>query len=161
MLFLVFQLGKDRYALPATSVVEVVPLVGFKRLPHAPEGVAGVFNYRGMPVPAVDLSELTLGRPSQERLSTRLIIVTCPGAAGAPRLLGLIAEQATEIFRSDPQAFATAGIRLDTAPYLGPVLMDKKGGIQLIYEQKLLADPVRERLFSGPLQLSPPTGSPL
>ena len=58
MLFLLFQIGKDRYALEASRVVEVVPLLALKELPQAPKGVAGLFNYRGALVPAVDLSEL-------------------------------------------------------------------------------------------------------
>jgi len=47
MLFLQFQLGKDRYALDASVVVEVLPLLGIKRIPHAPDAVVGAFNYRG------------------------------------------------------------------------------------------------------------------
>ena len=40
MLFLLFQLGNDRYVLEASRVVEVVPLLALKQLPQAPEGVA-------------------------------------------------------------------------------------------------------------------------
>jgi len=50
MLFLLFQLGQDRYALEASRVIEVLPLVSLKRIPQAPRGVAGLFNYRGRPV---------------------------------------------------------------------------------------------------------------
>ena len=38
MLFLLFQLGDGRYALEASRVVEVVPLLEIKRLLHAPKG---------------------------------------------------------------------------------------------------------------------------
>src|SRR6266403_5966949 len=82
MLFLLFQLGNDRYALEAKRVVEVVPLLALKRIPQAPRGVAGIFNYRGRPVPAVDLSELALGQPANERLSTRIIIIHYQDATG-------------------------------------------------------------------------------
>jgi chemotaxis-related protein WspB len=44
MLFLVFQLGTDRYAIEAAQVVEVLPLVNAKHIPRAPRGVAGLFN---------------------------------------------------------------------------------------------------------------------
>ena len=64
MLFLLFQMGEDRYAIEATQVLEVLPLVNFKRIPGAPSSMAGVFNYHGTPVPLIDLSELALGRPS-------------------------------------------------------------------------------------------------
>ncbi len=151
MLFLVFQIGNDRYALPAKSVVEVVPLLNLKHLPHAPRSIAGVFNYRGVPVPAMDLSDLTLGRPALERMSTRIIVVNCPDANGQARLLGLIAEQATGILRTRAQELEPHPSSIRGGAYLGPMLMDENGAIQLINEQHLLAEPVRERLFSEDL----------
>jgi len=150
MLFLLFQLGNDRYALDASRVVEVVPLLALKQLPQAPKGVAGIFNYRGRPVPAVDLGELTLGRPARERFSTRIIIVNYPDDNGTRHLVGLIAEQATELLRKDAGEFVDASMRLDSAPYLGPVLMDGDRTIQWIYEHRLLPGPVRQLLFSEP-----------
>ena len=112
MLFLLFQLGKDRYALEASRVVEVVPLLELKQLPQAPRGVAGIFNYRGRPVPAVDLCALTLGQPASERFSTRIIIVNYPDDSGTNHLLGLIAEHATEMLRKDVKDFVDSGVRL-------------------------------------------------
>src|SRR6266850_7265452 len=111
MLFLLFQLGNDRYALEASRVVEVVPLLALKQLPQAPKGVAGIFNYRGQPVPAVDLCTLALGQPARERLSTRIIIVKLPGAGGTELLVGLVAEHATEMLRKEPGDFVDSGIR--------------------------------------------------
>lgn len=154
MLFVLFQLGKDRYALEASRVVEVVPLLALKQLPQAPLGVAGIFNYRGRPVPAVDLCALTQGRPAGERLSTRIIVVNYPDASGACHLLGLIAERATETLRKDPQDFLDSGVKLDEAPYLGPILMEDNRPIQWIYEQRLLPEPVRNLLFSQPAVLA-------
>ncbi len=155
MLFLLFQLGNDRYALEANRVVEVVPLLALKRLPQAPGGVAGIFNYRGCPVPAVDLTELTLGVPAAERLSTRIVIVRYPDATGRPRLLGLIAEHATETLRTDAGDFVDSGVKIGGAPYLGPVLMDGKGPVQWLHEERLLTEPVRDLLFAESVALNP------
>src|SRR5438105_130585 len=118
MLFVLFKIGKDRYALPAGKVIEVVPLLELKQLPHAPTGFAGIFNYRGCPVAAVDLCELTLGEPARERLSTRIIIVNCQDESGNNHLLGLIAEEATETLRKDPKEFVDTGVTIGDAPYL-------------------------------------------
>ncbi len=150
MLFLLFQLGKDRYALEASRVVEVVPLLALQKLPQSPKGVAGVFNYRGRPVPAVDLGMLTLGQPASERLSTRIIIVNYPDESGTTHLLGLIAERATETLRRDAKDFVDPGVKLGAAPYLGPILTDGNRAIQWIYEHRLLPEPMRELLFSEP-----------
>jgi chemotaxis-related protein WspB len=148
MLFLLFQLGKDRYALPAERVVEVVPMLDLKRLPHAPRGVAGIFIYRGKAVPAIDLSQLALGQPAAERLSTRILIVNCPDARGEARLLGLIAEKATEMLRKEPSEFVQPSVNVGVPPYLGPLLLDANGPIQWIDEQRLVPEPVRDLLFS-------------
>jgi chemotaxis-related protein WspB len=149
MLFLLFQLGKERYALPANRVVEVVPLLDLKHLPQAPKGVAGIFNYRGRPVPAVDLCALTVGQSASERFSTRIIIVNYPDGHGTNHLLGLIAEHVTEMLRKDANDFLDPGVKLNEAPYLGPILMDNQSPVQWIYEQRLLPEPVRNLLFSA------------
>src|SRR5206468_1359680 len=148
MLFLLFQLGKDRYALEAARVVEVAPLLALKRLPQSPKGVAGIFNYRGRPVPAIDLCEMATGKPAGEQLSTRIIIVNYRHENGSDNLLGLIAENATETLRKNIQDFVDSGVTIGAAPYLGPVLMDAKGTIQWVDEQKLLKGYVRQLLFA-------------
>jgi len=147
MLFLIFQLGNDRYALEAAQVVEVLPLVDLKKLPQAPRGVAGAFTYRGTPVPVLDLTDLTLGTPSPHRISTRLVLVHFPSESGEKRILGLIAERATDTLRREPADFAPAGVELENAPYLGPVTRDDRGLIQWIEVKKLLPQNVRDLLF--------------
>lgn len=151
MLFLLFQLGNDHYALDAGQVAEVLPLVSLKQIPLAPPAVAGVFDFRGEPVPVVDLSQLALGRPAHRRLSTRIILAHYSDAHGEPRLLGLIAEKVTETMRRDPSDFVTTGVDLDAAPYLGPVATDARGLIQRVDVDQLLTPPVRELLFSQPV----------
>ncbi|SPE54372.1 CheW protein [Verrucomicrobia bacterium] len=148
MLFLLFQLGQDRYALEARRVVEVLPLLALRPLPQAPESVAGIFYYRGQQVPAVDLCQLTLGRPAESRLSTRIIIVNYLDARGVGHWVGLVAERVTEVLRKKPTDFVGPGVSIKAAPYLGPVLLDHEGAVQWIYEQRLLPDPVSDILFS-------------
>ena len=144
MLFVLFQLGPDRYALEARHAIEVMPFVALKKIPGAPHGVAGLFNYRGRPVPAVDLCELTLGQPARERLSTRIIVVKYPDATGMEQWAGLIAEQATGMMRRDPDQFVDSGIHAVKSPYLGPVLLDERGVVQLLQPEHLLAHHVRQ-----------------
>ncbi len=156
MLFLLFQLGRDRYALEARSVVEVTPLLDLKRVPGAPKGVAGLFEYRGQPVPAVDLAALTLDQPAREFFSTRIIIVNCPDQQGATRLLGLIAERATQTLRADPRQFLSTGMKGAEERGLGPVFTDAEGMIQLLHPQNLLSEPMRHILFTPPPALGAP-----
>jgi chemotaxis-related protein WspB len=111
MLFLQFQIGDDGFALAADQIVEILPLVALKKVRHAPDAVAGSFDYRGRFVPVVDLCQLELGRPARRRLSTRIIVTHL--ANDESGLIGLIAENATETLRRDPSDFApfAAGLR--------------------------------------------------
>jgi len=105
MLFLLLQLGDDRYALKASQIVEVLPLLQLKKLPQSPAGVAGVMDYRNSPVPVLDLSELAIQRPSHPKLSTRIIVVNLADGQDEVRLVGLIAENVTETLRRDADDF--------------------------------------------------------
>ena len=159
MLFLVFQLGARRYAIDASQVAEVLPLVAVTAIARAPEEVAGVFLYRGAPVPVVDLSQLLEGRPAERRLSTRVIVVHYPvgsgaangGACGGTRLLGLIAEKATETIRRDALEFVDSGVVNDQAPYLGAVVPDSRGMVQRIDIARLLSAR-HQALFAPPTE---------
>ncbi len=153
MLFVLFHLGQERYALDAQRVVEVVPLLALKKLAQAPRGVAGMFVYRGRPVPALDLCELTLGRPAVEHLSTRIIIVNHSSPGGEEQLVGLIAERATETLRRDEKDFVDAGVSVATAPFFGPMLTDAHGVIQLISPEKIVQESLRAQLFATPLEV--------
>jgi chemotaxis-related protein WspB len=150
MLFLLFQLGEDRYALDTGRVVEVLPLVAITPIPKAPAGVAGLFNYHGRPVPAIDLSQLTMGRSARNRLNTRIVLVHYPDGRGKTHLLGLIAEKVTETVRREPADFVASGVTTDRAPYLGPVATDARGVLQWIDVEWLLPASVRDALFTPP-----------
>lgn len=147
MLFVLFQLGRDRYALAANQVVEVAPLVHLKKIPQAPAGVAGVFDYRGTPVPVVDLNALLFGVPAPLRLSTRIVLVRYPVEGGQTFVLGLIAPRVTETMALEPSDFSPAGVDVENAPYLGPVARTSQGLIQRVEVNQLLPATVRDRLF--------------
>jgi chemotaxis-related protein WspB len=147
MLFLMFRLGKDRYALPATQVVEVLPLLAVKQIPQAPPAVRGAFDFRGRPVPLIDLTQMALGVPAREQLSTRIVLVDYPDGHGGTRLLGLLAEQVTETLRRNPEEFRDSGVALPDAPWLGPVASDDGGLVQRVEVGQLLTPAVRALLF--------------
>src|SRR5580698_2573092 len=97
MVALLFEVDGQRYGLDVTQVVKVLPSVHLRRLPRVPSYVAGVFRYRGAMVPVIDLSQLIKGRPFTALMSTRIILVQLQANSGAGRVLGLLAERATEI----------------------------------------------------------------
>jgi chemotaxis-related protein WspB len=146
MLFVLVQLGSDRYALPARDIVEVLPLVALKALPGTPRGVAGLLDYRGTAVPVVDLSALALGAPAHPRVSTRLLIVRYMARRGDEQFLGLVAERTTETLRREPEDFRPAEVSTE-ARYLGPVVADARGLIQRVEISALLTAELRSALF--------------
>lgn len=151
MLALVFHVGPHRYALDARQIREVLPLVEIRPIPLAPAGVAGVFSYRGAPIPAIDLSVLMLGSPAPSRLSTRLLIVDHPGGAAGVHPLGLIAERATRVVRWSEADFVETGVSGGEAPFLGPLASDEGHLVQRVDVSRLLPPDVCDRLFTRPL----------
>jgi chemotaxis-related protein WspB len=147
MLFILFQIGRDRYVLSASAIIEVLPLMNLKSVPGAPTGVAGLLNYRGVPVPVIDLNEMVLAKPAARRLSTRIILVNYQLEAKSPHPLGLIVEHATSTIQRSRQDFMEAGVESNNAPYLGGVAKDAEGLIQWIQVERLLTAEVREVLF--------------
>ncbi|WP_434579919.1 purine-binding chemotaxis protein CheW [Pseudomonas sp. Z5-35] len=155
-LFLVFCIGNERYALQATDVVEVLPRLSLKPIARAPSWVAGVFAWRGVVVPVIDLCALTFGQDAQARTSTRLVLVHYRHQAQqAAQVLGLILEQATDTLRCDPADFKPYGLDNRQAPYLGPVREDAQGMLQWVRVNDLLDESVRAMLFpTPPLELN-------
>jgi len=152
VLFLLFQLGKDRYAIDVRQVAEVLPLIAVKQIPRAPAAVSGALDYRGVAVPLIDLSQLALGRPAQPRLSTRIVLVHYPDGSGQSRLLGLLAEHVTETMRCAAGDFRESGVSVPDAPYLGRVTSDAHGLVQWIEVERLLPADVRDLLFQSALE---------
>ena len=151
MLILIFQLGADRYAMDCQSVVEIVPQVSLKEVPHAPKYVAGLFNYRGTIVPVIDLRELIQRIPCQPHLSSRIVLVDysrITGATNGPReILGLIAERVSEV-REKPKS-STRPIVVDDANFMGEIVLFDGDMIQLVEPGKLLTESLRRMLFAG------------
>jgi len=145
MLLLQFQAGSERYGLDVSQVVEVSSLVSLRPIPHAPPEAAGVFNYRGILTPVVDLTTLLSGVPSRSRMSTRIVLVSFEGEDGQRHTLGLMAEGVTEVVRCREEDLQPPVISVSGAPYLGDMLFDERGAIQVLELDRLLT---RDLFFS-------------
>jgi chemotaxis-related protein WspB len=155
MMYILFSIGQDRYALDSSHVAEVVPRVELWQVPRAPTYVAGVFRYRGQLVPVLDLCQLMHGQPCPVRLSTRILLVHYPGPDGTSPSLGLMVERVTDTLTSDDVTFAPSGISADDAPYLGDVATDEHGMIHRLRVESLLPEPMRVALLSQPGEPKP------
>jgi len=150
MLMLLLTVGDERYAVEVKRIIEVVPMAELRRLPRAPECVAGLFHYRGGVVPVVDLCRLTVGKPCARRLSTRIVLMDYPGRDGASHALGLLAERVTETVVVNPDDLNDAGLSVRDAPYLGRVGAAGGQMIQTLELDRLLPEDLRDSLFAEP-----------
>ena len=148
MLIMVFQVGQDRYGLKSSEISEITPMVNLRKIQHTPPQILGVANYRGNIVPVIDLSLLLANKPSQHVLSTRIIMVKF-SRDGKYFPLGLIAEHATDAIVCKKEDFQSSPVNLETAPYLGEVILDKEGMIQVLEVNKILPKELQEVLYAN------------
>ncbi|MFQ3671857.1 MAG: chemotaxis protein CheW [Verrucomicrobiia bacterium] len=158
MLALLFNLGGERYALEARSVIEVIPAVPLRPLPQAPPFITGLLAHRGDVVPIVDLRQLIRQEPSLRRLSSRIILVHCPLESPPPYpLLGLLAEQVTDAIPIPQDQLKADHITLRDAPYLGKIALQNGTLIQFIRLERILSKTVRDNLFHPSARTSAPS----
>lgn len=137
MQFLIFHLGQDRYGLPTREVLRVLPLMELKRLPGAPDFVAGLMNLHGQAVPVLDLCRLARGRDCAAQFDTRILLVSYH-AGGQDRPLGLVAERVSGVRTIDASAFEAMPVSNPAAPWLGRVSAGDDGMLQLVEPAALL-----------------------
>jgi chemotaxis-related protein WspB len=154
MLVLQFRVGGDCYGLEGKTIIEVAPLVTLRKIPHAACYVAGLFNYRGRLVPVIDLSALLIAVPSRPLMSTRIVLVHYELSPGVAKILGLIAEGATEVISCDDKRMQSPGIAIEGAPYLGKIWVDEKKSLQLIDLHKILPADLQIALFADLEEIS-------
>lgn len=148
MLLLLFEIGDGRYAITVDQIVEIVPLVRLKKIPMAPPYVAGLMNYRGLPVPVVDLGELVVGEPCEPRFSTRIILVNYKPAPGKDKkILGIIASQVTETVKTNLSTIPSSGVLMDDSLYPDGLEADTEGMVQWFDMNRILPDKEISVLF--------------
>lgn len=143
MLVLTFEVDGNPFAIPVAKVVEVVPRVALRPVPHATDCFLGLLRYRGAAIPVVDLG-LLMGRPAcRDRLDTRILLVRREGATSGD-LLGLLAERVNELAEVDRARMALPASSLLDAPYLGQVFETAEGLLQLIDPSRIAVAGVAE-----------------
>lgn len=154
MQLLTFAIGGHPYAIASRRIVEVLPVVAARPLPHVPEFIRGLFTYRGRLLPLVDLGLLLGAGKAPDVLSTRVIVVSLDqdAEAGIPirqhgRQLGLVAEHVLAIRSTSGAPEALPHLALDAAPYLGAVYTLGGDTIQMLDIDRLLPDDLRDGLM--------------
>ena len=180
MLLLTFIAGANRYAIDVARVVELVPKVELRSIPHAPPYLAGLLGYRGKVVPVIDLGLLMGTAPCRDCLSTRIILVNdAPGDHNHGKddpddssenrrrspanpmpdssLLGLIGEQVSDLTYVQPEQVVPSPVRLPHVPFLDAIVQTAHGIVQLIAVERVRDASLRGDLLAleAPLNQQP------
>ena len=107
-----FQIGRETYGVPITSLHEIVRVPEITAVPDAPEYLEGVINLRGKIVSVMDLRKRFGMKQAAMRKQNRILVVEHAG-----RLAGLIVDSASEVLKipaesveAPPAAFQEGGL---------------------------------------------------
>jgi purine-binding chemotaxis protein CheW len=107
-----FVVGDVRYAVPIEAVREIVNPLPLVELPATAADVLGVADYRDEVVPVVDLRKRFGLPPLPVTRKTKWIVLDSAhgqmGAQGAGKLVAIVVDGVTEVFRSDDSALRPA-----------------------------------------------------
>jgi purine-binding chemotaxis protein CheW len=89
-----FQVGRETYGVPITSLHEIVRVPEITAVPDAPEYMEGVINLRGKIVSVIDLRKRLGEKKIASSRRNRILVVEHKG-----RLSGLIVDSASEVLK--------------------------------------------------------------
>src|ERR1700740_1282121 len=89
-----FQVGRETYGVPITSLHEIVRVPEITAVPDAPEYMEGVINLRGKIVSVIDLRKRLGGEQVTGHRRNRILVIEHNG-----RLAGLIVDSASEVLK--------------------------------------------------------------
>jgi purine-binding chemotaxis protein CheW len=89
-----FQVGRETYGVPITSLHEIVRVPEITAVPDAPEYMEGVINLRGKIVSVIDLRKRLGEKKVSGSRRNRILVVEHKG-----RLAGLIVDSASEVLK--------------------------------------------------------------
>lgn len=142
MLAILFEMDGRIWGADARLVETVVPAIKLRTVQGAPKWIAGVFNLRGLIVPAIDLSEIVCARKSESIFSTRYMIVKI-AHKGKEALIALIAERVTSVVEIDESEISPA----EGDSYGGGIFSADGKLAQIVRIDKLITGPETEEIF--------------
>lgn len=147
-LVILLHVGDVPYALDALEVNCLLPPLPVRPIPGTPDYVRGIFPFRGMMTPVIDLQMALYGRASDERLSTRFVVVNYRVGDEEFRPLALWAGKVTESVSVDIASLREPGVSSEGATFLGKVFADEAGAlIQFVKVSELLPESLQQQLF--------------
>src|SRR5271156_2592486 len=141
-----FQIGRETYGVPITSLHEIVRVPEITAVPDAPDYLEGVINLRGKIVSVMDLRKRFGQKQTDLKRRNRILVVEHSG-----RLAGLIVDSASEVVKipaddveAPPAVFQDGGLNCVTG--LGKV----QGRLVVLLDMSKLLAPGSLQIKSEP-----------
>ena len=133
--FVVFRLGRTRYALPLDQVELVLRMVAATSVPDSPRWVVGAIDLHGRVLPVADLRERLGHPPKDAHVDDRLLIVSHD-----ERTFALVVDEVTEVLDVPGDAVAPPPDPICTSRYLSSVVRREEGLILVLNSAHLFPD---------------------
>lgn len=146
MLLLTMNIGAERYGIDVHYISEIIPLVSFDRVPHVDACIRGLFNYRGTPVPVIDLCIFFENRTCNDSFGSRIIITQLDMGDGKNKFVGLLAEQVTEVIKCNPEEFTRNGIASEKSRFLQFICQHQNTMIQILDVPSIIPDSIKQQI---------------
>ena len=137
-----FQVGRETYGVPITSLHEIVRVPEITAVPDAPDYLEGVINLRGKIVSVMDLRKRFGEKQVALKKQNRILVVEHSG-----RLAGLIVDSASEVLKipandveAPPAVFQDGGLNCVTG--LGKV----RGRLVVLLDMNKLLAPGSQQI---------------
>jgi purine-binding chemotaxis protein CheW len=140
-----FQVGRETYGVPITSLHEIVRVPEITAVPDAPDFMEGVISLRGKIVSVIDLRKRLGEKKVTSSRKNRILVVEHNG-----RLAGLIVDSASEVLKVpatdvEPSPTATQEGGLNCVTGLGKC----KGRLIVLLDMNKLLDLGALRIAAG------------
>ncbi len=132
----IFQLGREEFAVEVTQVREIIRMQDITRMPKAPSFVEGIINLRGQIIAVLDLAQRLSLEAAERGSETRIIVVE----AGDIKV-GMIVDSVSEVMRiNEDEVEPSPALAADVeAVYLKGVVKQENRLIILLDLTRILA----------------------
>jgi len=126
MAMLLFHVGKNRFAIGCSDIVQVLPHILLTEAPFHSPCFLGLLIRKGKQVPIVDFCQLIEQRPARQFLDSRIILLDLPQGDHV-KTIGILAEKVHQMIDLVPEDFSRQEYFLDQCPYISRAVVDKQG----------------------------------
>lgn len=130
-LVVTFRVGRQHYALPLASVLQVVRLPALTLVPGAPPALCGLLNLRGSFVPVLD-GHILLDEQGAIGLESQIIVM---GAASDTPTVSLLVDEVDTVRSFAPGSFAA----LASSNAIVSAMLHERGASVMLLDPEALA----------------------